>query len=64
MTRPSDRQTEILRLVADGYTNTQIAAHLYCSLRTVKNDLQDLQVRFGLRNRAHAAAHAIRSGWI
>ncbi|MFI7122013.1 response regulator transcription factor [Amycolatopsis sp. NPDC049868] len=60
----SSRETEILRLLADGLDTVEIAAHLNYSERTVKNILHRMHTRLGLRNRAHAVAHALRRGLI
>ncbi len=60
----SDRETEVLRLVADGYDTAEIAATLCYSERTVKNVLHDVTTRLNLRNRSHAVAYAMREGLI
>ena len=60
----TERELEVLRLVADGYDTRDIAAKLCYSERTVKNVLHDVTTRLNLRNRAHAVAHAIRTGLI
>jgi DNA-binding CsgD family transcriptional regulator len=57
----SDRDLQLLRLLADGATIAEVAARLFCSERTVKYALHQLLDRFGLRNRVHAVAWAIRS---
>lgn len=57
-----DREIQVLRLVADGYNTTEIAAKLCYSPRTIKNIIHDVTNRFHLRNRCHAVAHAIRNG--
>ena len=60
----TDREAEVLRLVADGYDTAEIAASLCYSQRTVKNVLHDMTARFNLRNRSHAVAYAVRQGLI
>lgn len=60
----SDREIEVLRLVADGLETREIAAKLCYSERTVKNVLHDVTTRLQLRNRAHAVAYAVREGLI
>lgn len=60
----SERETEVLRLVADGYDTAQIARQLCYSERTVKNVLHDVTARLQLRNRSHAVAYAVRAGLI
>jgi DNA-binding NarL/FixJ family response regulator len=58
------RETEVLRLVADGHDTSEIALSLCYSERTVKNVLHDLTTRLQLRNRSHAVAYAVREGLI
>jgi DNA-binding NarL/FixJ family response regulator len=58
------RESAILRLVADGMSTREVAVQLAYSERTIKAALQELTTRLDLRNRAHAVAYAIRSGWI
>jgi DNA-binding NarL/FixJ family response regulator len=60
----SDRETQVLRLVADGKDTQEIARELSYSERTVKNVLHDVTSRLQLRNRSHAVAHALREGLI
>lgn len=60
--RLTEREVHLLRLVADGYANADIARCLKCSPHTVKNTIHDLMTRLHLRNRTHAAAFAVRSG--
>jgi DNA-binding NarL/FixJ family response regulator len=60
----SDREVEVLRLVADGRDTREIATELCYSERTIKNVIQDIVRRFGLRNRSHAVAFALRQGFI
>jgi DNA-binding NarL/FixJ family response regulator len=58
------RETEVLRMVADGHDTAEIAARMAYSERTVKNVLHDLTTRLQLRNRTHAVAYAVREGLI
>ena len=60
----TEREVEVLRLVADGFDTAEIAKKLSYSERTIKNILHDVVSRFGLRNRAHAVAYALREGLI
>lgn len=55
---PTAREVEILRLVAAGATNREIAAELYLSEGTVKNHISRVLTRLGLRGRAQAALYA------
>jgi DNA-binding NarL/FixJ family response regulator len=56
------RELEILRLVAVGATNREIAARLYLSEGTVKNHISRILTRWNLRDRTQAALHARDSG--
>jgi len=56
------RQLEILRLVARGATNADIARRLVLSEHTVKRHVANLLTRLGLKSRAAAAAHAAKLG--
>ncbi|MFC4506187.1 MULTISPECIES: response regulator transcription factor [Streptomyces] len=58
------READVLRLIADGKELSEIAELLSYSERTIKYILSGLMKRLELRNRAHAVAHAIRSGLI
>lgn len=60
----TDREAQVLRLVADGHDTAEIALRLCYSQRTVKNVLHDLTTRLQLRNRSHAVAYAVREGLI
>lgn len=61
---PTDRELAVLALLADGLGTREIAKRLAISERTVKNVLHGVTVRFRLRNRAHAVAHALREGYL
>jgi two-component system nitrate/nitrite response regulator NarL len=58
----SERELEVLRLVAQGATNRQIANQLYLSEHTVRTYLAHILEKLGLDNRAQAAAYAVRNG--
>ena len=60
----SDREIQVLRLIADGHDTNEIARQLCYSQRTVKNVLHDVTSRLQLRNRSHAVAYAVREGLI
>jgi DNA-binding NarL/FixJ family response regulator len=58
-TRPlSERETEVVRAIAGGRTNQEIAAELFISLSTVKSHLSGIQAKLGVRNRVEIAAWA------
>lgn len=58
----SEREVEVLRMLAAGSDTREIAHRLCYSERTVKTVIQDITRRFGLRNRSHAVAYAVRHG--
>jgi ATP/maltotriose-dependent transcriptional regulator MalT len=58
----TDRQVEILRLVAQGLSNPEIAARLGLSDHTVKRHVANLLTKLGLPSRAAAAAYAAKRG--
>jgi len=60
----SSRQRQILRLVAEGLSNREIAAQTHLSELTIKGYMEDLLGQLGARNRVHAAILATKHGWI
>ncbi|WP_035795275.1 response regulator transcription factor [Kitasatospora mediocidica] len=60
----SDREVEVLRLLAEGLSTKHIAAKLSYSERTVKSIVHDVVTRLNLRNRTHAVVYALRTGVI
>ena len=58
------RELEVLRLVAEGLSNKQIAEALAISPRTVNFHLDNLFAKLGVRSRTEAAVLALRQGWI
>jgi DNA-binding NarL/FixJ family response regulator len=56
------REVEVLRLIATGATNREIAARLYLSEGTVKNHISRILSRLNLRDRTQAALHARDQG--
>ena len=64
-TRPlSQREREVLALVAEGNSNKMISAHLVISDRTVKNHLTNIMTKLRAYDRTHAVVTAIRIGWL
>jgi two-component system response regulator DevR len=60
----SARQREVLRLVADGLSNREIAACTHLSEPTIKGYVEEILQQLGARNRVHAAILATRHGWM
>jgi DNA-binding CsgD family transcriptional regulator len=58
----SDREVEVLRLVAAGKSNTQIAAELVISANTVQRHVGNILSKTGVANRTQAAAYAHQAG--
>jgi DNA-binding NarL/FixJ family response regulator len=61
-TRLSERELEILRLIADGLDNDEIAETLFLSPRTVKNHVSSILAKLEMDNRVQAAVYAVRRG--
>ena len=58
----TDREKEVLRLVAEGATNRDIAGRLNVTENTVKYHLKNILEKLHLRNRAQAVAYAMQTG--
>jgi DNA-binding NarL/FixJ family response regulator len=58
----SEREVEVLRLVAAGNSNSQIAAELIISVNTVQHHVASILTKTGLTNRTQAASYAHRAG--
>jgi DNA-binding NarL/FixJ family response regulator len=61
-TELSDRELEVLKLIANGKDNAQIAADLVISPKTVKNHISNILMKLQIQNRIQAAVYAVRSG--
>ncbi len=60
----TEREREVLSLVAEGYSNKLIAARLGISERTVKNHLTYIMTKLRASDRTHAVVTAVRLGWL
>jgi NarL family two-component system response regulator LiaR len=60
----TDRETEVLRLVARGQANKQIAGTLYVSEKTVKAHVSAILMKLGVQSRTQAALYAVRTGLV
>jgi DNA-binding NarL/FixJ family response regulator len=63
-TRLTDREQQVLALIAAGHPTREVAQQLCYSERTVKNVLHDVVTKMGARSRSQAVAHAVREGLI
>ena len=58
----SKREEEVLQLIADGLSTTEVAAKLYISVKTVKNHLASIYQKLDTRDRTQAVLQAVRMG--
>ncbi len=58
----SDREIEVLKLIANGNDNAMIAGELHISPKTVKNHISNILMKLQIENRIQAAVYAVRSG--
>ena len=58
----SDREVEVLKLIANGKDNAVIAGELHISPKTVKNHISNILMKLQIDNRIQAAVYAVRSG--
>ena len=58
----SDREIQVLKLIANGKDNAMIAGELHISPKTVKNHISNILMKLQIENRIQAAVYAVRSG--
>lgn len=63
-TELSEREEEVLRLIAEGHTNQEIALRFDLSAKTVETYKTRSLTKLGLKTRADIVRHAIREGWL
>jgi two-component system response regulator DevR len=59
----NDNQLRILRLIAEGCSNREIATQVHLSENTIKSHVQEIFRKLGVRTRVEAALRASREGW-
>ena len=60
----SERELQVVRLVAEGLSNKEISARLTLSDKTVKNHISHILAKMGLTARTQVAVYAIRAGFV
>ncbi len=60
----TEREMEVISLVAGGHSNKLIAARLHICERTVKNHLTFIMTKLRASDRTHAVVTAVRLGWL
>lgn len=61
---PSERETEVLRLIAAGYSNKEVAAQLSLSVKTVEAHKANAMRKLGLTGRIDIVKYAVLQGWL
>jgi DNA-binding NarL/FixJ family response regulator len=64
LARLTEREQQVLALIAQGHPTREVAQELCYSERTVKNVLHDVVTKLNARSRSQAVAHAVREGLI
>ena len=62
--RLTDRELEVLRLVAKGNSNKEIATELVIAENTVKNHVRSILEKLGMKSRVEVVVHALREGLV
>lgn len=60
----TERETEVLKLIAEGYTNQEIAERLFISMTTVKTHVGNILEKIGAQNRVQAVIFAFQHGLV
>ncbi|HEU4398995.1 MAG TPA: response regulator transcription factor [Actinomycetota bacterium] len=60
----SERERQILRLLARGYSNRRIAESCYLSINTVRTHVQNVLIKLGVHSKLEAVALAVRRGLV
>jgi NarL family two-component system response regulator LiaR len=60
----TEREREVLLLIAEGKSNKEIGEELHISIKTVKTHVSNLLMKLGLEDRTQLAIYAHRKGWV
>jgi DNA-binding NarL/FixJ family response regulator len=60
----SEREAEVLRLVAWGYTNKEVGAYLRISVKTVETHKANIMQKLDLKSRVEMVRYSLRQGWL
>ena len=60
----TDRELEVLRMVAAGHSNAAIASELAVNPLTIERHVQNVCNKLGVDNRSEAARRAAQNGWL
>jgi two-component system, NarL family, response regulator LiaR len=60
----TERETEVLALLAQGFSNKEISSRLFISETTAKTHVRNIMQKLGVPSRTHAALHAVRIGLV
>jgi DNA-binding NarL/FixJ family response regulator len=60
----SERELDVLKLLAQGYTNAEISGRLYLSKGTVRNYVSSILAKLGVEDRTQAAILAVKHGLV
>ena len=60
----TDREADVLRLIARGRSNAEIAADLFLGVETIKTHVRNILAKLGARDRVQAVIAAYESGFI
>ena len=60
----SERETDVIRMIAQGYSNKEIASQLNLSVKTVETYRSRTMEKLGLESRAALVRYALERGWL
>ena len=64
MSQPSQRENEVLRLIALGYSNKEIAARINLSIKTIEVHKANAMRKLNMRGRIDIVKFAVLQGWL